>query len=62
MALGRWVKMWARGALWTMAGVIDGLRRMDVRGVAQVRTDRQRDCTIGYKIVQAEVHIGGCCS
>ena len=43
-----------------MAGVIDGLRRTDVWGIAQVRIDRQRDRTTGYEIVQAEAHIGGC--
>ena len=42
-----------------MAGVIDGLRRTDVWGVAQVRIDRQRDRTIGYEIVEADVHDGG---
>lgn len=60
MALGRWVKTGAPRALGTMAGVINGLRRMDAWGVAQVRIDRQRARTIGYEIVQAEVHIGGC--
>lgn len=58
MALGRWMRT-GPGALWTMAGVIDGLRRTDVWAVAQVRIDRQRDRTIGYEIVQAEVHNGG---
>ena len=61
MALGRWVRT-GSGGLWTVAGVIDGLRRMNVWGVAQVRIDRQRDRTIGYEIIQAKVHNWGCCS
>ena len=48
------------GDLWTMAGVIAGLRRTDACGVARVCIDRQRARTIGYEIVQAEVHNRGC--
>ena len=59
MPLGRWVRTGA-GALWTMAGVIDGLWRTNVWGVAQVRIDSQCDRTIGYEIVQAKFHNGGC--
>lgn len=61
MALGRWVRT-GSGALWTMAGVIDGLWMTNVWGVAQVRIDSQRGRTIGYEIIQPKVHNWGCCS
>lgn len=56
-ALGQRVRK-SLGALWTMAGVIAGLRRTDALGAAQVCIDRQRAWTIGYEIVKCQVHSG----
>ena len=56
MALGRRVRT-GRGALWTTAGVIAGLRRTYVCDVAKVCIDCQRAWTIGYEIVEAQLHV-----